>query len=292
MNFHHVRCVRWRWRNRVFFKEGSDRGTPARTMNLVFVRFGTSEYQILDANEVNYQELRSYISVSDALLNTPAGIYRWHENWVSVPSHDALPQNGRTHGIAVSRSGHIYAFHQSVRAMLVYQPDGRLLSSWGNYPGAHGLTLVEENGEEFFWLTDQDRVVVEKTTTDGKVVAQVAAPAYSTHEPYVPTWVAVNEERRGGNGDIWVADGYGSSRVSRYDATGNYLSTLDGTEGGAGSTVHTASGLIAARDQWSSMSPTGGTTASRSMTHKEGISELLERTFLAVPTFSQPMRNG
>lgn len=43
--------------------------------------------------------------------------------------------------------------------------------------------------------------------------------------------MAVNEARRGGNGDIWVADGYGSNRVSRYDAAGNYLSMLDGTEG-------------------------------------------------------------
>jgi hypothetical protein len=170
--------------------------------------------------------------VSDLLLNTPAGVYRWHENWASVPNHNRLPQNGRTHGIVVSLNGHIYVFHQSVPAMLAYQPDGRLLSSWGTYPGAHGLTLVEEQGEEFFWLTDQERAVVEKTTTDGKIVVQIAAPPYATDEPYIPTWVAVNEARRGGNGDVWVADGYGSSRVSRYDAAGTYISTLDGSEGG------------------------------------------------------------
>jgi len=43
--------------------------------------------------------------------------------------------------------------------------------------------------------------------------------------------VAVNEARHGGNGDVWVADGYGSSKVTRYDAAGNWLATLDGTEG-------------------------------------------------------------
>ncbi len=41
----------------------------------------------------------------------------------------------------------------------------------------------------------------------------------------------MNETRFGGNGDIWVADGYGSHLVHRYNAEGTYLMTLDGTEG-------------------------------------------------------------
>lgn len=169
--------------------------------------------------------------MTNPLLDTPAGVYRWHENWVSIPKPPGRPENSRTHGIAVARSGRVYVFHQSVPAMLVYGQDGHLLGSWGDYPGAHGLTLVEEQGEEFFWLTDQERAVVEKTTTDGRIVFHLMPPIYADHEPYVPTWVAVNEVRYGGNGDIWVADGYGSCRVSRYDAAGNHLLTLDGTEG-------------------------------------------------------------
>lgn len=169
--------------------------------------------------------------MTNALLNTPAGAYRWHEDWVTVPDSTANPENGRTHGVAVVRGGQVYVFHQAVPAVLVYSADGRLQTSWGNYPGAHGLTLVEEQGQEYFWLTDEKRAVVEKTTTDGKVISQLAPPPYAASEPYIPTWVAVNEVRHGGNGDVWVADGYGSDRVSRYDAEGNYLSTLDGTEG-------------------------------------------------------------
>jgi DNA-binding beta-propeller fold protein YncE len=163
-------------------------------------------------------------------LDTAGGSYRWHENWVTVPGASGHA-NGRTHGVAVDRSGRVYVFHQAVPSVLVYDAQGRLLASWGSYPGAHGLTLVEEEGEEFFWVTDQECAVVEKTTTAGKVVSRIAAPAYAAHEPYVPTWAAVNELRHGGNGDVWVADGYGSSRVSRYDAAGNWLATLDGTEG-------------------------------------------------------------
>jgi hypothetical protein len=44
--------------------------------------------------------------------------------------------------------------------------------------------------------------------------------------------VAVDEERFGGGGAIWVADGYGSSLVHRFDKDGTHLAALSGEEGG------------------------------------------------------------
>ncbi len=49
---------------------------------------------------------------------------------------------------------------------------------------------------------------------------------------YCPCGAAVDEERLGGTGDIWVADGYGSSLVHRFDEQGNVQLTLSGEEGG------------------------------------------------------------
>ncbi len=115
--------------------------------------------------------------------------------------------------------------------MLVYDKRGKFIDSWGDYPGAHGLTLVEEGKEEFLWLTDQDKATVEKTTLSGVVCQSIQPPEYALHEKYVPTWVAVNEVRHGGNGEIWVADGYGSGFVNRHSASGVFISSLDGTEG-------------------------------------------------------------
>lgn len=168
-------------------------------------------------------------TMDELILTSAAGRYRWHENWATIPS--PCEKEGRTHGVVVTRGGHIYVFHQCVPAMLAYGPDGRLLNAWGNYPGAHGLTLVEENGREYLWLTDQDRHIVEKTTLDGDIVARVAPPSYANADRYVPTWVAVNESRFGGNGDIWIADGYGSSRITRYSAAGVELGVIDGRAG-------------------------------------------------------------
>lgn len=167
------------------------------------------------------------------VIDSNAGQYLWHENWAKIPSTPSGIANGRTHGVAVSQNGAIFVFHQAIPSILIYSSEGQLLGSWGEFPGAHGLTLVNEMGVEFLWLTDQDKALVQKFTLDGKRIQEIPAPSYS-HDPktpYVPTWVAVNETRHGGNGDIWVADGYGSHRISRYDAKGNYIQTLDGSTG-------------------------------------------------------------
>jgi hypothetical protein len=44
--------------------------------------------------------------------------------------------------------------------------------------------------------------------------------------------VAVDEEVKGGSGDIWVADGYGQSLLHRFAASGEWLATIDGSESG------------------------------------------------------------
>ena len=44
----------------------------------------------------------------------------------------------------------------------------------------------------------------------------------------------MNQEKDGGNGDVYVADGYGSNYVHRYSKTGEYISSINGEEGEAG----------------------------------------------------------
>lgn len=167
------------------------------------------------------------------IIDTPLGSYRWIENWVTIPESEMGKINGRTHGVVVSKTGVVILFHQANPAVIIYSPSGELMDSWGDYPGAHGLTLVEENGVEYLWLTDEELAVAVKTTLTGEIKQTLPLPSHGLYETdrYVPTWVAVNEERFGGNGDIWLADGYGASLVHRFTAKGQQLQTLDGTEG-------------------------------------------------------------
>lgn len=157
-------------------------------------------------------------------ITTPIGDYRWIENWITVPE----TENGRTHGVAVSREGNVIVFHQANPGVLFYSPDGKLLNAWGDFPGAHGLTLVEEEGVEYLWLTDEKNLVVVKTTLQGEIVQSLPAPTHPAYseKKYIPTWAAPAP-----NGEIWVADGYGANLVHRYSAEGHHIGTLDGSEG-------------------------------------------------------------
>jgi hypothetical protein len=160
--------------------------------------------------------------------------FDWIENWGVIPDTPESRADGRTHGIVVTRDGRVIVFHLANPAILIFNAQGSLLDAWGDrFPGAHGLTLVEDGGTEYLWLTDYKTGEVVKTTLQGETVLSLPFPNLDGYNDpkYAPTWVSVFEERFGGNGDIWVADGYGAAYVHRYDRSGNYLSSLDGTTG-------------------------------------------------------------
>jgi DNA-binding beta-propeller fold protein YncE len=175
---------------------------------------------------------------SGGAVETASETYEWIEDWARVPDTPTHQQNGRTHGVAVTRAGEVVVFCQADPAVLIFDKEGRLKHSWGDrFGGAHGLTLVEEDGREYLWLTDQNSAEVVKTTLQGETVLNLSRPdlpVYRDGGRFVPTWVAVNEERFGGNGDVWVTDGYGTNYIHRYDKRGTYLSSINGEEGAAG----------------------------------------------------------
>lgn len=163
--------------------------------------------------------------------------YEWIDNWVRIPASPSGQENGRTHGVVVSTSGKVIVFHQANPAVLIYDPDGALVEAWGDrFAGAHGLALAREDGDEFLWITDEFSGEVSQLAMDGTTLQSLATPDLPIYgqKKFAPTSVAVWDEARGGNGDVWVADGYGASHVHRYDRYGTYLASLTGEEGGAG----------------------------------------------------------
>jgi DNA-binding beta-propeller fold protein YncE len=163
--------------------------------------------------------------------------YYWQDRWAKLPNTESVRSDGRTHGIAVSASGRVIVFHQANPAILIFNARGQLLTGWGDaFPGAHGMTLVQEGDEEFLWLTDSKTGAVVKTTLEGRTVLTIERPplAFYANSKYAPTWVAVHEERFGGNGDIWVTDGYGANHIHAYSKWGAYIDSITGAEGQAG----------------------------------------------------------
>jgi len=112
--------------------------------------------------------------------------------------------------------------------VLIYDKNGKLLETWGTeYPGAHGLTLFDENGTDVLFICDNTRHQVIKTTIEGKVLLVLDYPKetgmYDKAAEYVPTETAIAP-----NGDIYVADGYGKDFIIQYDAKGRYIRHFGG----------------------------------------------------------------
>jgi DNA-binding beta-propeller fold protein YncE len=188
-------------------------------------------------------------------IGSGANTYEWIDNWARIPHNQSARMGWAHHGIAVTEAGDVVTFHHGDPTVLVFDQDGNLQRSWDSQmTEAHGITVVKEGQAEYLWFADSGRKrdptlgyvypvgnvpvsgQVVKTTLEGQTVMTLQRPDLPVYRQgnYMPTSVAVNEERHGGSGGIWVADGYGQSYVHRYDKSGNYLGSINGEEGQAG----------------------------------------------------------
>lgn len=148
--------------------------------------------------------------------------YRVNKNWSRVDA-GKFPVND-CHEMVIAKSGLLYMLTNDVRNnILAFSKDGEVISSWGtDYPGGHGLTISDENGVEFLYITDTIRHQVIKTSLKGDVIAVFdypkEIPDYQSADEYKPTETVVAP-----NGDVYITDGYGHQFVIQYDHEGNYI---------------------------------------------------------------------
>ncbi len=174
----------------------------------------------------------------DAIIGHGDFKYKVDMNWGNLDPAKTPVLN--CHEMVMDRKGRLFMVTDEVKNnILVYAQSGKLLDSWTlNLPAAHGLTYVDEGGEEFLWIVDNGGRVI-KTDLKGKTVGEIKSPKeegiYDSSMRYTPTETTV-----GPNGDLYVADGYGSQFVLQYDAKGNFIRKFGGDGHGDGQfkTVH------------------------------------------------------
>lgn len=153
--------------------------------------------------------------------------YRLNTQW-SQADVSRNPVNDCHEMVQDSKGRIILLTNETKNNVLIYDKAGKLLTSWGTeYPGAHGLTLFNENGTEVLFICDNNRHQVIKTTLDGRVLLVLDYPKetgqYSKADEYIPTETAIAP-----NGDIYVADGYGKDFIIQYDSKGRYKNHFGG----------------------------------------------------------------
>jgi peptidylamidoglycolate lyase len=163
----------------------------------------------------------------DTILGHNNKRYRLNNQWSQV-DFNRYPVKD-CHEMVQDASGRILLLtNETKNNVIIYDKKGRLLTTWGNeYPGAHGLTLFNENGQQVLFICDNNRHQVIKTTLDGRVLLTLDYPKetgqYTKAEEYIPTETAI-----AANGDIYVADGYGKDFVIQYDSKGKYIRHFGG----------------------------------------------------------------
>ncbi len=156
--------------------------------------------------------------------------YRISSHWGELPKGKVF---GGTHGgIATDKAGHLYVSTQSATGVLVYDRDGRLLRAIATeYPEIHSMVHAEEGGEEYFYITvqhgtPQNNWLFLKMETNGTVVQKITAPPEAGF--HTPNEWRLTAAVPGPDGSIYIANGYGDSRIFRFDRDGNYKAEFAG----------------------------------------------------------------
>ena len=154
--------------------------------------------------------------------------YRLDTAW-SKANPQKFPVNDCHEMVQDKRGRLILLTNETKNNLLLYNTKGKLLNAWGHdFPGGHGLTLHNENGTDYLYITDTTKHEVYKATLDGKILLTIKAPMdangiYKKEEEFVPTETAVDE-----NGDIFIADGYGAQYILQYDSNGKLKNYFGG----------------------------------------------------------------
>lgn len=152
--------------------------------------------------------------------------YRVHKNWGNLDP-EKTPVNN-CHEMVMDKKGRlIMVTDETKNNIIIYDQSGKLLKTWGTeFPGGHGLTIFDEGGEEVLFICDHTGRVV-KTTLDGKILLDIPDPrktgVYEDDMKYKPTETAI-----AANGDIYVADGYGSQYILQYNRAGEFIRKFGG----------------------------------------------------------------
>jgi DNA-binding beta-propeller fold protein YncE len=133
---------------------------------------------------------------------------------------------GRCSAVAVSGKGEIYLFHRGKHPILCFDAHGKFLRSWGDdvIGIAHGLRVDRDDN---VWVTDIGQHRVFKFDRTGKLLLALGdgKPGTERDQFNKPTDVAF-----GPDGEFYVTDGYGNSRVMKFSAKGAFIKSW-GTPG-------------------------------------------------------------
>jgi DNA-binding beta-propeller fold protein YncE len=178
--------------------------------------------------------------------------FRAVEGWGRLPEGWSFVE---ATSVGVGPRDEVYVFNRGEHPVIVFDRDGKFLRSWGErlVRRAHGINIGPDGT---IWLTDDLHHTIRQFTPDGKLLLTIGDPdhAATLHggKPFNrPTHSAISPK----TGDIFISDGYGNSRVHKFDPKGRPLLSWGepGTDPGCFNIPHNiatdAAGLVYVADR-------------------------------------------
>jgi hypothetical protein len=174
--------------------------------------------------------------------------YELAEGWGQLP---AGMKYGLGCGIIVDSKDRVYVTSRSTNpCVAIFDRDGKLLETWSQDFGervglttgqvadtAHCLYWSQERDGEFIYWTENISTNKEgpkfgarvyKTDLRGKILYTIGKVEKEGSTVQKFDWTNPTDVAVAPNGDIYVVDGYGSQRVSRFDQNFKHLRTIGG----------------------------------------------------------------
>ena len=168
------------------------------------------------------------IRIAGAQDNTKYPVLSYHP--VTGFFHLPMGMNfGEVSGVALDHQGHIFVFNRGAHPIIEFTQAGEYVKTLaeGLVTSAHGLRIDDQDN---LWITDVAAHTVLKLDKEGHVIMVLGRkdkPGETDALFNQPTDVAF-----GPAGEIFVTDGYGNSRVVKFDKDGKFIKAW-GSKGNA-----------------------------------------------------------
>ncbi|WP_435414365.1 6-bladed beta-propeller [Polaribacter aestuariivivens] len=190
----------------------------------------------------HFNILKSKPKMYDTIIGHGDFKYKVHKSWGDLDRAKTPVKN--CHEMVMDSKGRLILVGDNTKNnILIYDKSGKLLDSWGiRYKGGHGLSLWNDGSEDFLFICDSKGESLIKTTTDGRELMIIGHPskygAYEKKDKFKPTESAI-----GPNGDIYIADGYGSNYILQFTKDGEFIRKIGEGRGTGQNQFQTAHGV-------------------------------------------------
>lgn len=136
-------------------------------------------------------------------------------------------------GVALNAKGHIFILNRGNHPLLEFTADGKFVRSLGEgSPIFHAAHSVRFDAQDNMWVVDSGNDIIVKVTPKGRIEQALGRRrepwVWDTHGieraiPAPPSFYQPTDTVVGPDGSTYVTDGYGNSRVAKYDKNGKWI---------------------------------------------------------------------